>query len=251
MERDIVLCQAEDDGEDDGDDDSAPKRKKERNHDDFFACDLGLRYPVLQVAKRRDKLRMRFKVISFYVHVCLSLSMIALVMICIYVQATGRRGKGIDRYNVFLLKPYRFQVRRIRVDPEILAVSSNADPKWISCRHRLADHRLMYLPTILARFIVENLFDDLGLPDPPAVRSNDRYVYRDKKGTEWSTSALNWVLQSVLVQANDGTQLAQVGIIEHESELCEGTPRIRCRTNYRGAPRAVIMFLSMYVQVCL
>ena len=82
----------------------------------------------------------------------------------------------------------------------------------------------MFLPTILARWIVENLFEDLKLPQPAPVRSNDQYIYRDQRGMQWSTQALNSVLQNVLVESGDGTQLGIIGAIEHDSEFCEGTP---------------------------
>ena len=85
----------------------------------------------------------------------------------------------------------------------------------------------MYLPTILARWINENLLESLELPQPPPVGSNDQYVYQDQRGMQWSTQALNSVLQNVLVESADGTPLGVIGAIEHESEVCEGTPRIR------------------------
>ena len=85
----------------------------------------------------------------------------------------------------------------------------------------------MFLPTILARWIVENLFHALMLPKPASVGSNDQYIYRDQRRMQWSTQALNSVLQNVLVESGDGTQLGVIGAIEHESEFCEGTPRIR------------------------
>ena len=67
----------------------------------------------------------------------------------------------------------------------------------------------MFLPTImsLARWIVENLFDALMLPQPATVGSNDQNIYRDQRGMQWSTQALNSVLQNVLVESGDGTQL--------------------------------------------
>ena len=80
--------------------------------------------------------------------------------------------------------------------------------------------------TILARWIVENLCDALMLPQPTPVGSNDQYIFRDHRGMQWSTQALNSVLQNVLVESGDGTQLGVIGAIEDESEFCEGTPRI-------------------------
>ena len=156
-------------------------------------------------------------------------------------QVRGARGRGIYRVNVGLLKPFRYEVRGALVDGQILSVAAQQG-KWVSYPHRLADPLLQYLPTILARWIVENLFKDLNLPDPMPPAARAAGVYIDHSGRQWSTAALNSVLQTVLVEDEDGTQLAVFGAIEHESELCEGTPRIRCRTQYRGAPRKVSFF---------
>ncbi len=79
------------------------------------------------------------------------------------------------------------------------------------------------------------------LPQPAPVGSNDQYIYRDQRGMQWSTQALNSVLLNVLVESGDGTQLGVIGPIEHESEFCEGTPRIRCKNKYRGAARKVTL----------
>ena len=145
------------------------------------------------------------------------------------------------RINVFLLKPYRF--RGVRLDRSILSLPSliNAAPEWVTYPHRIAEPLLVFLPTILARWIVENLFDALMLPQPAPVGSNDQYIsgYRDHRGMQWSTQALNSILQNVLVESGDGTQLGVLGSIEHESEFCEGTPRIRCKSIYRGAASKV------------
>ena len=58
---------------------------------------------------------------------------------------------------------------------------------------------------------------------------------------QWSTQALNSVLQNVLVESGDGSHLGVIGAIrvEHESEFCEGIPRIRCKDKYREAARKV------------
>ncbi len=143
------------------------------------------------------------------------------------------------RINVFLLKPYRF--RGVRLDRSIMSLPSliNAAPEWITYPHRIAEPLLVFLPMILARWIVENLFDALMLPQPAPVGSNYEYIYRDQREMQWSTQALNSVLQNVLVESGDGTQLGVIGAIEHGSEFCEGTPRIRCKSKYRGAARMV------------
>ncbi len=72
----------------------------------------------------------------------------------------------------------------------------------------MAEFLLVFLPTILARWIVElDLFDALTrmLPQPAPVGSYDQYIYRDQRGMQWSTQALNSVLQNVLVESRDGT----------------------------------------------
>ncbi len=35
---------------------------------EFYACDIGLRYPILQVARKRESLRMRLKAVVFCFH---------------------------------------------------------------------------------------------------------------------------------------------------------------------------------------
>ena len=48
--------------DDDGD---ASRREKKDGGDDFYACDLGVRYPTLQVASHREDLHVRIKVNLF------------------------------------------------------------------------------------------------------------------------------------------------------------------------------------------
>ena len=48
--------------DDDGD---ASRRAKTDEGDDFYACDLGVRYPTLQVASHREDLHVRIKVTLF------------------------------------------------------------------------------------------------------------------------------------------------------------------------------------------
>ncbi len=95
---------------------------------------------------------------------------------------------------------------------------------------RSSEPLLQFLPTILSTWIVDNLCDDLALPDPPAPSpsADERYYFEDQRGRRWSTVTrlLNWVLQRVLEQETDGTHLAAIGAIEDESDLFEGTPRI-------------------------
>ncbi len=45
-----------------------PVIRRKTSQDEFYACDLGLRYPILQVARKRESLRMRLKACLFYVH---------------------------------------------------------------------------------------------------------------------------------------------------------------------------------------
>jgi hypothetical protein len=122
-------------------------------------------------------------------------------------------------------------------------VAVNTDPRWMSYPLREKEPLLQFLPTILATWIVDHLSDDLELPNPAQPSADERrHHFEDHQGRKWSTSSLNWVLQHVLVHANDGSHLAAIGAIEHESELFEGTPRIRCRGDYRGNSRKVILF---------
>ena len=41
--------------------------RRKASQDEFYACDLGLRYLILQVARKRESLRMRLKASFFYV----------------------------------------------------------------------------------------------------------------------------------------------------------------------------------------
>ena len=115
-------------------------------------------------------------------------------------------------------------------NPLVLSVASNPNPRWISYQLRVSEPELQYLPTILSMWIVENLFEELDLPNPPNPSSDERH-FEDQTGRKWSTRMLNFILQQVLEQDIDGTQLAAIGAIEHESDLFEGTPRIRYATH--------------------
>lgn len=142
------------------------------------------------------------------------------------------------RLNLFLLKPSRFKVLGDSAAGGQLLCVSRGNERWMSYEPRISEPLLQFLPTILARWIVENLFDDLNLEVPPRPRASDT-VYTDHAGRKWTTMSLNVVLQRVIEQAADGTHLAVFGAIEHESELFEGTPRIRSRSSFRGQPRHV------------
>ena len=132
----------------------------------------------------------------------------------------------------------------ISVAHPLLSVASNRDPRWMSYPLRSSEPLVQFLPTILSTWIVDNLFDYLALPDPPAPSADDRH-FEYQRGRRWSTKLLNWVLQQVLEQETDGTHLAAIGAIEHESDLFEGTPRIRCRSTFHGAARKV-NFITRY-----
>jgi hypothetical protein len=45
-----------------GEDENPFSRRGKDTQEDSRACDIGLRYPVLQVVRRRENLRMRLKV---------------------------------------------------------------------------------------------------------------------------------------------------------------------------------------------
>ncbi len=68
---------------------------------------------------------------------------------------------------------------------------------------------MQFLPTDLSTWIVDNLCDDLALPDPPAPSADKRY-FEDQRGSRWSTRLLNWVLQRVLEQETDGAHLTEL-----------------------------------------
>jgi hypothetical protein len=132
------------------------------------------------------------------------------------------------QYALHISTPYRFAL--ISVDHPLLSVAANRDPRRMSYPLRSSEPLVQFnynlvLPTILSTWIVDNLCDDLALPDAPAPRTDKRY-FEDQRRRRWSTRLLNWVLQQVLEQETDGTHLAAIGAIEHESDLFKGTPRI-------------------------
>ena len=71
---------------------------------------------------------------------------------------------------------------------------------------------LRFLPSKWAEFIGDNYADELRLP---VAELQDRNL--------WTVAGLNYILTHVLVG-----ELLVFGAIEHESELFEGTPRIKC-----------------------
>ena len=145
---------------------------------------------------------------------------------------------------MFLCKPYRFAVSRVN-NPLVLSVASNHNPRWIPYQRRESEPEPQDLPTILSMWIVDNLFEELESPNPPNP-SSDEHHFEDQCGRKWSTRMLSFILQRVLEQDIDGTQLAAIGAIEHESDLFEGTPRIRCRSKYCGAARKVDCITQLY-----
>ena len=149
--------------------------------------------------------------------------------------------------NVFLCKPWRFHIQG--AERSLLSVSNNTLPKWVSYSPRIQEPLLQFLPTILARWIIDNLARELKLPDPGPIRPGHTY-WEDHRGRRWSVQDLNWVLLRVLHEGPDGSQLNIIGGIEHESELCEGTPQIRCRSNYRGKPRKVRRMITHDYTYC-
>ncbi len=95
---------------------------------------------------------------------------------------------------------------------------SNVVPALISSTaSRTSFHFLQIiadLPAILSMWIVDNLFEELDLPNPPNP-SSDEHHFEDQCGRKWSLRMLNFILQQVLEQDIDGTQLAATGAIEH------------------------------------
>ena len=150
---------------------------------------------------------------------------------------------------MFLLKPSRFKVLASGDLAGQLLCVSRGNERWVTYEPRILEPLLQFLPTILARWIVENLFDELNLEGPPRPRATDT-VYEDHAGRKWTTMSLNYVLQRAVEQAADGTHLAVFGGIEHESELFEGTSRIRCHNSFHGKTRHVSL-LFYYTVITL
>jgi len=152
-------------------------------------------------------------------------------------QSTWPHGRGIQRLNINLLKPARF-------NPNIMSVKSGeAIPGWIHYEPRMKNPLLKYLPHFLATFLVENMFDRLNLPEPvPLARQRSVRVYKDHRDRSWPMATLNTILQTVLVAEPDGTQIAVIGSVEWESEMFVGTTRLHVRTldYFHGRIRRVV-----------
>jgi hypothetical protein len=67
----------------------------------------------------------------------------------------------------------------------------------------------------LAEYIGENYKVQLQIPDSYKVRG------------QWTVPGLNSILMDYVV-SHDGKHLKTFGVLEWESELCEGTPKARC-----------------------
>ena len=89
-------------------------------------------------------------------------------------QSTGPHGKGIQRLNINLLTPARF-------NPNIMSVKSGKGiPGWIHYEPGMKNPLLNYLPHFLATFLVENMFERLNLPEPVQLaRQSSVRVYKD------------------------------------------------------------------------
>jgi len=123
------------------------------------------------------------------------------------MEVCGKRETGFFRVNLFLCKPYRFALDHPALP--LLSVAVNTDPRWMSYPLREKEPLLQFLPTILATWIVDNLSEELEMPNPAQPSADERrHHFEDHQGRKWSTSSLNWVLQHVLVPANDGSHLA-------------------------------------------
>ncbi len=91
----------------------------------------------------------------------------------------------------------------------------HSPPKWLEYVYRTAHPVLRWLPTKLAKWIGENLQDELGFPDKADQRA--------QPGSGWTPAELNYILQSHVV---DGA-LTTFGCVEWESELCRGVMSAR------------------------
>ena len=76
---------------------------------------------------------------------------------------------------------------------------------------------------------MENLSDQLKLPEPICSGKGKITIYHDQRGRSWSMAHLNQILQDVLVSEPDGTQIAVIGGAERESEMFKGVSRLHVR----------------------
>lgn len=124
------------------------------------------------------------------------------------MQATGRKFAGLHQINLFLLQS---PVLHDSTTADSSGAGSNGND---SAAYRYAQEHpiLRFLPTKLGEFIGDNYGEELNLP-----------LAQLKERNLWTVSGLNYILTNVLVG-----DLLVFGAIEHESELFEGHPRIKC-----------------------
>ena len=118
-------------------------------------------------------------------------------------------------------------------------------PGWFRYEPRSKCPLLKYLPHFLATFLVENLSDQLKLPEPICSGKGKITIYHDQRGRSWSMAHLNQILQDVLVSEPDGTQIAVIGGAEWESEMFKGVSRLDVRVldEFYGDFRRVTFFV--------
>jgi hypothetical protein len=124
------------------------------------------------------------------------------------LQATGRGFSGLHQINLFLLQS------SVLHDSTAANSSATGTSGNVSAGYRYVQEHpvLHYLPTKLGEFIGDNYAEELKLP---TAQLQERCM--------WTVSGLNYILTNVLVG-----DLLVFGAIEHESELFEGNPRIKC-----------------------
>jgi hypothetical protein len=108
------------------------------------------------------------------------------------------------------------------------AKHQQAPKVWLEYAYRKNHPAPQWLPTELAKWIGENLHDDLGFPDMADPRRS------------WTPTVLNNLMDRLVIRDINGCSLLTFGCVELESEDYRGIRRARCypfkmrKHNYRG-----------------
>jgi hypothetical protein len=199
--------------------------RTELEHQDIaLPCELGIRYPILQLAKHHSSVKIQIKVchnfkknqfleeIKFFRKIYILQEIVLSSRLfsgfrfdnsLLISQSCGRKAAGLEQIDLFLLQSaHLYDVGSIPPD-KIQYEFSRAHPV------------LRYLPSKLAEYIGENFKDELSIPDS----------YKNRG--QWTVQGLNMILSDYVV-AEKGKHLKTFGTLEWESELCEGRPKARC-----------------------
>ena len=134
-----------------------------------------------------------------------------------YCQVLGKRKEGMDQLNVWFLKSST--LHDVAGDPVAGGVAhelSMLEQRYDATKKH---PMLSYLPHKLAEFVGDNFHQQLNLQTSDLQAGNP---------PRWTVAGLNWILVNCLVPQKRGNHLYTFGVIEWQSDLCEGAPRAKC-----------------------